>query len=76
MTIFPLRRLGGLLSLALAMAPATARAAGNAAAETVFELGGIPITNSMVTGWVISLLIIVLVRIAGRLKAAHPKKAF
>lgn len=59
-----MRTLPGLLALALAFVPASALAAGGAAAEHVFDIGGFPITNSMVTSWVISLLLIIIIRIA------------
>jgi F-type H+-transporting ATPase subunit a len=60
----PTRYLPGLLVLALALVPASAEAAGGAAAEYVFGPEWFPVSNSMVTSWVISLLIIIGVRAA------------
>jgi len=59
-----MRFLPGLLALALALVPASAEASGGAAAEHIFEIGGFPITNSMVTSWVVSLVLIIVVRLA------------
>jgi F-type H+-transporting ATPase subunit a len=59
-----MRHLFGLLALAFALVPASAEASGGEAAEQVFNLGGFPVTNSMVTSWVISLFIILAVRAA------------
>jgi len=49
------------VGLALAWAPA-AEASGGAAAEQLFTIGGLPVTNSMVTSWVVSLVLIVAIR--------------
>jgi len=51
----------------------SAEAAGGAAAEKLFSIGPLPVTNSMVTSWVISLLLIVVIRWAvGRKPALVP----
>ncbi len=50
-----------LLFLTGAFAP-LAEAAGTARAEELFSIGPLPITNSMVTSWVVSLFIILAVR--------------
>lgn len=42
----------------------SAQAAGGAAAEHLFSIGPLPVTNSMVTSWVISLILIVVIRLA------------
>jgi F-type H+-transporting ATPase subunit a len=42
----------------------SAQAAGGAAAEKLFDIGGFPVTNSMVTSWVISLALIIVIRLA------------
>jgi F-type H+-transporting ATPase subunit a len=54
--------LGGFV-LSLAVVP-SAQAAINAAAEPLFHVGPLPVTNSMVTTWGISLLLIIVIRIA------------
>jgi F-type H+-transporting ATPase subunit a len=62
-----------VLALFLASA-STAQASGTAAAEYLFHLGPLPVTNSMVTSWVISILLIVAVRVAvGRPKLVPSK---
>jgi F-type H+-transporting ATPase subunit a len=53
----------GAVALSLVIAP-TAQASGGAAAERLFGIGFFQVTNSMVTSWVVSLLLIVLVRLA------------
>jgi len=64
MTLSLMRILPGLMALALALLPSTVEASGGAAAENVFGPEWFPITNSMVTSWVISALIIIAVRVA------------
>lgn len=62
------RKIGPIAAAASALltsAPA-ANAAGGAAPETLFYLGPLPVTNSMVTSWVVSLLLILAVRWAVR----------
>jgi F-type H+-transporting ATPase subunit a len=39
-------------------------AAGGAAAEKLFNIGPLPVTNSMVTSWVVSIILIVVIRMA------------
>ncbi len=51
-----------------------ARAAGGAAAEHLFSIGPLPVTNSMVTSWVISLILIVAVRFAVRRPKLVPSR--
>lgn len=58
------RYLPGLLVLALFVVPHPMEAAGGAAAERVFGPDWFPLTNSIITSWVISLLIILAVRMA------------
>lgn len=55
-----------LATLALPFAVlTTARAAGmSAAAEPLFHVGPLPVSNSMVTSWVVAAVIILIVRIA------------
>ena len=48
----------------LAAAVPSAEAAGGAAAEHLFNIGPLPVTNSMVTSWVISLALILAIRFA------------
>lgn len=53
----------------------SAEASGGAAAERLFSIGPLPVTNSMVTSWVISLLLIVVIRWAvGRKPALIPSR--
>ncbi|MGH8020401.1 MAG: F0F1 ATP synthase subunit A [Opitutaceae bacterium] len=59
--------------LALMLAP-EAHAAGGAAAEHLFSIGQLPVTNSMVTSWVISLILIVAVRLAVRRPKLVPSR--
>lgn len=54
------------MTLALACGPSSAEASGGPAAERLFDVGGYPVTNSMVSSWVISVFIIVVVRLAVR----------
>lgn len=42
----------------------SAEASGGAAAQKLFEIGPLPVTNSMVTSWVISLILIIAIRFA------------
>ena len=37
-----------------------------ASAQALFKVGGLPVTNSMVTSWVVALLLIIAIRIAVR----------
>ncbi|HEX9783876.1 MAG TPA: F0F1 ATP synthase subunit A [Opitutaceae bacterium] len=46
------------------MAVPRVQAAGGAAAEHLFNIGPLPVTNSMVTSWVISLILIACIRLA------------
>ena len=48
----------------LAVGLPSAEAAGGAAAEKLFSIGPLPVTNSMVTSWVISLVLILAIRFA------------
>lgn len=52
------------LGLLVSLATTSAHAAGAAAAEKLFSIGPLPVTNSMVTSWVISILLIVIIRLA------------
>lgn len=62
------------MALALAILPAAAEASGGAAAERLFDVGGLPITNSMVTSWVISLFIVVVIRAVVRRPQLIPSR--
>jgi F-type H+-transporting ATPase subunit a len=67
-----LRHPSGLIALAFVAGPSAAEASGGEAAEHLF---GLPITNSMVTGWVVStLLAIFILRIAGRASLVPNKR--
>ncbi len=60
----------------LAVGLPNAEAAGGAAAEKLFNLGPLPVTNSMVTSWVISLALILGIRFAvGRRPALVPTRS-
>jgi len=41
-----------------------AHASGSAAAEVIFNIGPLPVTNSMVTSWIVSIILIVVIRMA------------
>ena len=59
----------------LAVGVPNAEAAGGAAAEKLFSIGPLPVTNSMITSWVISLLLILGIRFAiGRRPALVPAR--
>lgn len=53
--------LGG--ALFFVAAGSSSHAAGGAAAEQLFSVGPFPVTNSMVTSWVVSLILIIAIRI-------------
>ena len=53
----------GALALFFTLTPAL-RASEEAAAEHLFDIVGFPVTNSMVTSWVVSVALIILVRLA------------
>jgi F-type H+-transporting ATPase subunit a len=46
----------------------------SAAAETLFHVGPLPVTNSMVTSWVVALLLIIVVRLAIRTPKLVPTR--
>jgi F-type H+-transporting ATPase subunit a len=52
----------------------SAQAAGGAAAEHLFNIGPLPVTNSMVTSWVISLVLIIVIRMAVGRASLVPSK--
>lgn len=52
------------LGLLVSLATTPAYAAGGAAAEKLFSIGPLPVTNSMVTSWVISIILILVIRIS------------
>jgi len=56
-----------LLSLATALPGFAAEQAGvSAKAEALFNVGPLPVTNSMVTSWIVAVVLIVLIRLAVR----------
>jgi F-type H+-transporting ATPase subunit a len=50
-------------------------AAGGAAAEKLFSIGPLPVTNSMVTSWVISIILILVVRISVGRRSLVPSRS-
>tara|TARA_B100002019_G_scaffold238781_1_gene214004 strand:- start:1384 stop:2250 length:867 start_codon:yes stop_codon:yes gene_type:complete len=58
------KRLANLILLSLPISLVEGAGDGvKVTAETVFTLGNLPVTNSMITSWIISLLLVVLVKI-------------
>lgn len=55
--ILPFLAVSGLMTT-------SAHASGGAAAEKLFSIGPLPVTNSMVTSWVVSIILIVVIRMA------------
>ncbi len=66
LTLMPIGFLGASLPVIAAAEEGTHHAGISTAAETLFHIGPFPVTNSMVTSWVIALALIVAVRIAIR----------
>ena len=59
-----MKRLANLILLSLPISLVEGAGDGvKVTAETVFTLGNLPVTNSMVTSWIISLLLVILVRV-------------
>ena len=59
-----MKRLANLILLSLPISLVEGAGDGvKVTAETVFTLGNLPVTNSMITSWIISLLLVVLVKI-------------
>ena len=65
------------LILLLPVAPSSAEAVSKSAEEVSFglDLFGLPLTNSMITSWVVSLLIILLIRLSVGKPKLVPGKA-
>jgi F-type H+-transporting ATPase subunit a len=58
-----------------AVGVSSAEASGGAAAERLFSIGPLPVTNSMVTSWVISIALIICIRLAvGRRPSLIPSR--
>ena len=53
----------------------SAYASGGAAAEKLFNIGPLPVTNSMVTSWVVSIILIVVIRMAVGRASLVPTRA-
>ena len=64
--MFRVTKLIGLVALSVARVPAFAAEAHglSAAAEPLFQVGPLPVTNSMVTSWIIAIALVIIVRIA------------
>lgn len=69
-----LARVLSLLAL-VGLATTSAHAAGAAAAEKLFSIGPLPVTNSMVTSWVISIILILVIRISVGRASLIPTRA-
>ncbi|HWA25239.1 MAG TPA: F0F1 ATP synthase subunit A [Lacunisphaera sp.] len=74
-----IKKLLGLLC-AFGMATATHASEGEAhgvspAAEVLFKIGPLPVTNSMVTSWVVALLLIIAIRLAIKRPTLIPSRA-
>lgn len=65
----------GSLWVVGSFAVSSAQAAGGAAAEKLFSLGPFPVTNSMVTSWVISIALILVIRWAVGRAALVPTRS-
>jgi F-type H+-transporting ATPase subunit a len=74
LTLLPISFLGASIP-ALAAAETGAHEGIATAAETLFHIGPLPVTNSMVTSWVIALALIALIRLAIRRPKLVPTRA-
>ena len=52
--------------------PLAADASGNVYADQITEILGLPVTNSMLTSWIVTVLIVILVRLAVRTPKLNP----